>query len=127
MSSGGGKNKKGSKITTTTDDTTVTTSATTTTTTTVNAEAKSVSPSIKIGILLQVFKSYSKLTCVIFILLSSCFSLVQEFGRLPDSEVKSSDFMQSKEYFDVIDKVKEASADRAKVDAHILESSCNNL
>ena len=42
-----------------------------------------------------------------------------EFGRICDEDMKTSDFLQSKEYFDILDRVKEASSDRAKVEDHI--------
>ena len=47
-----------------------------------------------------------------------------EFGRLRDDQVKTSDFMQSKEYFAVLDKVKEKSSERVKIEANIASGTC---
>jgi hypothetical protein len=56
------------------------------------------------------------------VLIFSFYSV--DFGRLQDSQVKSSDYLQSKEYSSVLEKVKDAAVDRLKVEAHISANSC---
>jgi HD superfamily phosphohydrolase YqeK len=47
-----------------------------------------------------------------------------EWGRVRDSEVKPSDYFESKEYNAVVERVKDAAVERLRVDAHIASQSC---
>ena len=47
-----------------------------------------------------------------------------EWGRVRDSEVKPSDYFESKEYNAVVERVKDAAVERLRVDAHIASQPC---
>ena len=47
-----------------------------------------------------------------------------EFGRLPDDKVKRSDYLQSKEYADVLSKVKDKTDERVQIEKNIASNSC---
>lgn len=40
--------------------------------------------------------------------------------------MKPSDYLKSKEYNDVVERVKDAAVERLRVDAHIASQSCKN-
>jgi len=54
------------------------------------------------------------------------YASYEEFGRIPDSEVKSTDYLKSQEYSEVVERVKDAAAERMRVNAHIAAQSCKN-
>ena len=47
-----------------------------------------------------------------------------EWGRIRDEDVKTSDFLRSKEYASMMDAVKESSNDRMKVEDHLRSTQC---